>query len=194
MGEGSMGAVMFAAVPAVSDLLTGWRLVTSLIGVVIIAFVAGRLLGARRSLVVTLLSALIGWVSGAVLAVVVAKNHEHGDAGFTRNLWLFATFFTMSATVWMEMLAKPGALARAQSSLSSVPHPIRDTRRRTQRVQRYLEIPRIAARHGFSRSLGLAEGDGETTDGPAGITTDGIPAAVRVRRALEDAGGMFVKL
>src|SRR5437763_14931050 len=100
----SMMVVAAAAgkTPAVGDLLTGRRLVFSLVGVVVIAFVASRLLGARRSLGVTAISALVGWLCGAGLAVVVAKHHEHGEAGFLRNLWLFTTFFTMSATVWME--------------------------------------------------------------------------------------------
>jgi hypothetical protein len=38
---------------------------------------------------------------------------------------VFAIVFTMSATVWMELLAKPGALARAQSGLVSIPRPLR---------------------------------------------------------------------
>ena len=127
-------AAAAADTPALGDLLTGRRLIFSLIGVVFIALVAGRLLGARRSAGVIALSALIGWIAGASLAIVVAKHHEHGEAGFLRNLWLFVAFFTMSATVWMEMLAKPGALARAQHSLSSVPRPFRDARRKGQHV------------------------------------------------------------
>jgi ubiquinone biosynthesis protein len=175
---------MAAAVPSIGELLTGWRLVTSLLGVVAIAFVAGRLLGTRRSLGATLLSAVIGWTSGATLAIVLARNHEHGDAGFTRNLWLFTTFFTMSASVWLEMLAKPGALARAQRSLA-VPHPLRAMRRRAQRVRRYAQISRILARHGLGRLLGIADDTG---------SEDSDPMAVRVRHALEECGGMFVKM
>src|SRR3954468_2882895 len=184
-------AAAATSTPALGDLLTGRRLVFSLIGVVFIALVAGRLLGARRSAGVIALSALIGWIAGASLAIVVAKRHEHGDAGFLRNLWLFVAFFTMSATVWMEMLAKPGALARARHSLSSVPRPFRDARRKGQRVQRYLQITRIAAHHGFGRSLGVPNVD---EDGLAGDGSQRPPVAVRLRRALEDAGGMFVKL
>jgi ubiquinone biosynthesis protein len=169
---------------AVTDLLTGWRLVTSLAGILLIALVVGRLLGVRRSTGVTLLSGLIGWLAGATLAVVLARNHEHGEAGFTRNLWLFSTFFTMSAVVWMEMLAKPGALARAQTSLSRIPRPVRAVRQRTQRISRYAQITRIAARYGFGRSLGMTDGDADTS---------GSSMAVRLRLALQEAGGMFVK-
>ena len=130
----------------------------------------------------------MGWVSGAILSVVLARSHEGGEAGFTRNLWLFATFFTMSATVWMEMLAKPGALARAQGSLSSFPRPIRSLRRRSRRVSRYVQVTRIAAKHGLGRSLGVPEDDGASAAGGR------APVAIRVRRALEEGGGVFVKL
>ena len=175
---------MAAAIPTIGELLTGWRLVTSILGVIVVAFVAGRLLGTKRSATATLLSALIGWTAGATLAVVLARNHEKGDAGFTRNLWLFTTFFTMSASVWMEMLAKPGAFARAQRDLK-VPHPIRALRNRVRRVRRYAQISRIIARHGLGRLLGIS--DETAVDGAD-------PFAVRVRHALEECGGMFVKM
>src|SRR5262245_4119426 len=113
-----MGIGMLAVAPALGDLLTGPRLVLSLVGIMLVAVAASRLLGARRSPVAILISGFVGWLAGAALAVSLARSHEHGDAGFTRNLWLFAAFFTMSATVWIEMLAKPGSLARTQTLLS----------------------------------------------------------------------------
>jgi len=179
---------LVASTPSVGDLLVGWRLVTSFVGAMVIAVVAGRLLGVRRSWGSAAVSGLVGWVSGAILSVVLARSHEGGEAGFTRNLWLFATFFTMSATVWMEMLAKPGTLARAQGSLASVPRPIRSLRRRSRRVSRYVQVTRIAAKHGLGRSLGVPEDDGASAAGGR------APVAVRVRRALEEGGGVFVKL
>src|SRR5438552_947439 len=178
--------VLAAEVPAVTDLLTGWRLVTSLLGIMAIAFLASRLLGARRSAGAVFVSGVVGWLAGAGLSVVLARNHEHGSAGFTRNLWLFSTSATMSTTVWIELLAKPGSFARAQSSLVSVPRPLRAMRRKSQRLSRYAQITRIAARHGLGRSIGVADTE-EPVDGRA-------PLAVRARRALEDAGGMFAKL
>ena len=41
-------AMIAAAGPAVGDLLTPWRTATSLAGILIFAFISGRLLGARR--------------------------------------------------------------------------------------------------------------------------------------------------
>src|SRR2546423_1377649 len=121
----------------------------------------------------------MGWFTGALLTCVIANNNTNREAGFTRNLWLFTTFFTMSAGVWMELLAKPGALARAQSGLASVPRPLRAIRRKSERLGRYVQITRIAVRHGFGRSLGIEAGtDGVVEDGKA-------PVAVRLRRTLE---------
>lgn len=174
-------------VPSVSDLLTGWRLVTSIAGILLIAAVVGRLLGTRRSLGAVLVSGLGGWVAGASLAVVLARNHEHGQAGFVRNLWLFSAFFTMSATVWIEMLAKPGALARAQHRLTRLPRPMRALRRTSRSLARYAQITRLVAHYGLGTPEGVDEKEGVEATGRA-------PAPVRVRRALEDAGGMFVKL
>jgi ubiquinone biosynthesis protein len=172
---------------ALGDLLTGWRLVTSLPAIVLVAFAAGRLLGVKRPWTVTALSGLAGWVAGAALAVAIGRQ-ENG-AGFTRNLWLFSTFFAMSGSVWLELLAKPGALARAQTGLASVPRPIRSLRRRSQRVNRYVQITRIVVRNGFGPSLGLA-GPSEESE----LADRKAPMPVRLRRTLEECGGMFVKL
>jgi ubiquinone biosynthesis protein len=108
--------------------------------------------------------------------------------GFGRNLWVFAIVFTMSAAVWIELLAKPGALARAQTSLVSLPQPIRAVHRSGQRVGRYAQITRIAVKHGFGPSLGLGRPQEEDE------IELGSPTARRLRLALEECGGMFVKL
>lgn len=178
---------MMLADMALGDLLTGWRLVTSLPAIVLVAFAAGRLLGVKRPWTVTALSGLAGWVAGAALAVAIGRR-ENG-AGFTRNLWLFSTFFAMSGTVWLELLAKPGALARAQTGLASVPRPIRSIRRRSRRVNRYVQITRIVVRNGFGPSLGLAEPSEESE-----LADRRAPLPARLRRTLEECGGMFVKL
>jgi ubiquinone biosynthesis protein len=170
--------------------------VLSLPGILLLAFVAGRLLGARRSLGATLLSGLVGWAAGVGLSLVIASNHVHRSAGFARNVWVFSAVFTMSATVWMELLARPGALARAQTGLVNIPRPLRALRRRGRRVGRYAQITRIVVRHGLGPSIGLASrrshGDLDGTELDAGESR--LPPAVRLRRALEDCGGMFVKL
>src|SRR5262249_23013951 len=71
--------------------------------------------------------------------------------------------------------------------LQSVPHPIRSLRRRGRRVQRYAEITRIAVRNGLGPSLGLGHKDDVDS-------ASARPPVRRLRLALEECGGMFVKL
>src|SRR5436309_15928982 len=155
--------------------LIGWSLIGSLPAILVVAFLANRLLGVRRSVLGTVMAGVVGWLTGSGLAVVIArKNADAG--GFTRNIWLFSIVFTMSASVWVELLAKPGALGRVRAGFT-VPHPIRALRARFRRVGRYAEISRIAVRHGIAPFIGMGsadEGDGRP------------PPAQRLRRALED--------
>ena len=165
----------------------GWNLVASLPAILLIAWLSGRLLGVSRSVGATLLAGAAGWLAALALSLAIAGGDPRA-AGFGRNLWVFAIVFTMSANVWLELLAKPGALAKARSGLVSVPRPLRALRRSTQRVGRYAQITRIAAKHGFGPALGLGRGEqAEAVEG-------GAPAARRLRLALEECGGMFVKL
>jgi ubiquinone biosynthesis protein len=169
-------------------LLFGSGLITSLPAILLIAFVAGRLLGVRRSLATTLLSGLAGWIAGTGLSLVIADGDPDAP-GFGRNVWVFSIVFTMSAAVWVELLAKPGSLARAQQGLVRVPRPLRALRRSSQRVRRYGQITGIAVKHGFGPALGLAGRPDQD-----GQESGRLPVAARLRRALEECGGMFVKL
>jgi ubiquinone biosynthesis protein len=159
----------------------------SLPGVLVLAWLVGRLLGVRRSWTTTLLSGVIGWVGGVALSLAIASQRKDMSEGFTRNVWLFSTLGVMSASVWIELLAKPGTLARAQTGLTSIPHPIKAVKRRGRRVSRYAQITRIAIRNGLGPSLGLGR---HTEDGEARQ----VPFARRLRHSLEECGGMFVKM
>jgi ubiquinone biosynthesis protein len=170
------------------DAVLGWNLVLSLPVILGIAWLAGRLLGVSRSWAGTILSGFAGWLAALALSLAIAEG-DTGAPGFTRNLWVFAAVFTMSAAVWVELLAKPGTLARAQSGLVSVPRPIRALRRSSRRLSRYAQISGIAVKHGFGPLLGLGKG---AEDDPAAAPA--APAARRLRLALEECGGMFVKL
>src|SRR6266545_1287277 len=121
LGAGSGGRLLF-----------GSGLITSLPAILAVAFLAGRLLGVRRSLATTLLSGLAGWVAGTGLSLLIASGDPEAP-GFGRNVWVFSVVFTMSAAVWVELLAKPGSLARAQQGLVRVPRPLRALRRSSQR-------------------------------------------------------------
>ncbi|HKP99680.1 MAG TPA: hypothetical protein VJ735_05060, partial [Actinomycetes bacterium] len=130
------------------DAVLGWNLVLSLPVILAIAWLAGRLLGVSRSWAATLVAGAAGWLAALALSLAIAEG-DTGAPGFTRNLWVFAAVFTMSASVWTELLAKPGALARAQRGLVSVPHPLRAVRRSSRRLSRYAQITGIAVKHGF---------------------------------------------
>jgi len=159
----------------------------SLPGVLVLAWLVGRLLGVRRSWTTTLLSGVIGWIGGVALSLAIASQRKDPGTGFTRNVWLFSTLGVMSASVWIELLAKPGTLARAQTGLTSIPHPIKAVKRRGRRVSRYAQITRIAIRNGLGPSLGLGR---HSEDGEARQ----VPFARRLRHSLEECGGMFVKM
>ena len=167
--------------------LIDFAVLLSLPGVLVLAWLVGRLLGVRRSWTTTLLSGVIGWVGGVALSLAIASQRKDMSEGFTRNVWLFSTLGVMSASVWIELLAKPGTLTRAQTGLTSIPHPIKAVKRRGRRVSRYAQITRIAIRNGLGPSLGLGR---HTEDGEARQ----VPFARRLRQSLEECGGMFVKM
>jgi ubiquinone biosynthesis protein len=156
-------------------------------GVLVLAWLVGRLLGVRRSWTTTVASGVLGWIGGVALSLAIASQRDPVSKGFTRNVWLFSTLGVMSASVWLELLARPGTLARAQHGLTSIPHPIKALKRRGQRLSRYAQITRIAIRNGLGPGLGLGR---HTEDGRA----KQMPLARRLRHALEEGGGMFVKM
>jgi ubiquinone biosynthesis protein len=164
-----------------------WLLVPALVFALVASALIGRVLGVRRSFAATLVSGTAGWVIGVVVALWIAADAHPASDGFGRNLFLFSLLGAMAAAVWLEFLARPGVLVRAQTGLQSVPHPVRSVRRRGRRVQRYAEITRIAVRNGLGPSLGLGRKEDVEAAGAR-------PPVRRLRLALEECGGMFVKL
>ena len=177
---------MILAAENLGDLIN-FTVLLALPGVLVLAWIVGRLLGIRRSWTATLLSGVLGWIGGVALSLAIASQRDPVSQGFTRNVWLFSTLGVMSASVWIELLAKPGTLARAQTGLTSIPHPIKAVKRRGRRVSRYAQITRIAIRNGLGPSLGLGR---HSEDGEARQ----VPFARRLRHSLEECGGMFVKM
>ncbi len=164
-----------------------WLLVPAFFFALLASALIGRVLGVRRSFAATVVSGTAGWVIGAVVAIWIAADTYPASDGFSRNLFLFSLLGAMAAGVWLEFLARPGIVMRAQTGLQSVPHPVRSLRRRGRRVQRYAEITRIAVRNGLGPSLGLGRKDEVEAAGSR-------PPVRRLRLALEECGGMFVKL
>ena len=164
-----------------------WLLVPAFGFALLASALIGRVLGVRRSFAATVMAGTIGWVVGAVVALWIAKDTHPASDGFSRNLFLFSLLGAMAAAVWLEFLARPGIVMRAQTGLQSIPHPVRSLRRRGRRVQRYAEITRIAVRNGLGPTLGLGRKDDVEAAGAR-------PPVRRLRLALEECGGMFVKL
>jgi ubiquinone biosynthesis protein len=168
-----------------------WLLVPAFLFALLAGGLIGRVLGIHRSFSVSSFTGFVGWLAGGAIALWVASDTQPPTENWARNLFLFTLLGTMAAAVWIEFVARPGIVARAQSGLSSVPHPFRSLRRRGRRVQRYGEITRIAVRNGLGPSLGLGRKD--DPDAP-GTGPGGRPPVRRLRLALEECGGMFVKL
>jgi ubiquinone biosynthesis protein len=120
-----------------------------------------------------------------------------------------ALIATMLITVLLDLLARPGRLAAVENRLHAgrMPHPIRSIRRGISHTRRYLEVSRIATRHGLTSYLGgkarppqgrpvarapLGGPDAERPV-PAAYARP-RPAATSARAALEEVGGMFIKL
>lgn len=94
----------------------------------------------------------------------------------------FQVVMTMAAVVVLELVS---ASPRRRGDLRPI-RPVRALRHRVGVGARLLEVLRIVARHGLAPALGLRRGD-VSTRSPGEL-------ARRARAALEDAGGMFVKL
>jgi len=167
-------------IPVLGGLLT-------LVVVVILARVGGRLLGVRLGWGRALGAGWLGLIVGIITVWAVSGRRAHGPRDLQWLPVLFAALIaTMLIAVLMELLARPGRFAAMEDRLlnSPVPHPWRAVRQRLSRIRRYVTVSRIAARHGLSAYL----------SGRRPARTETRPLARNVRQALEETGGMFVKL
>lgn len=160
----------------------GW-VVLSLPLIAVIAFLSTRLLGVRRSVLDVAASAVLGWVVGFGVALAVAGG-DINDADILRDTIVVAFIATMAVSVTFELLARPGA---PRPGLLSIPRPDKWARERIDILHRSREIVGIAYDNGFGPVLGRRRRRRKAE-------LDRAPEEVRVRRTLEQCGGMFVKL
>lgn len=152
------------------------------------AWVARALLDARQLTWRRLLLAALAGLSVGGLAAALLVFDELGDvtrpsAGeFNLVAIPFTIIGTMGAVVVLELLFSRPPRSRRRLRMG----PIRLFRKGGGIVRRALQVSRIAARHGLSPLLGLRRG-GRTARSPEDL-------AHRARLALEEAGGMFIKL
>ncbi len=143
---------------------------------VLVAWLTGRLLGVRRR---SLLMAFVAGSAGSLAGCTLAAPDAVG------TMLLLAIVFTMAATVSLQLLARPERNA-IRDLPPGVPHPLRGLRQHLQRLGRYSQITHLAVHHGLGPYLGI--GRGRQADGATRAPER------RARQALEQAGGMFVKL
>jgi ubiquinone biosynthesis protein len=158
----------------------------TLLVVIVLARVGGRLLGVRLRWWRAVVAGFPGLILGIITVWAAAGRHRGSQNLPLLPVLLASLVATMLIAAGMELLARPGRLAEVESRLrgSPLPHPVRALRQRASRTRRYLEVTRIAARHGLSSYLGGRRPD----------RSGSRPLAASLRQALEEAGGMFIKL
>lgn len=143
-----------------------------------------RLLGIRRGWGTALLAGVLGWGVAALLALGLA-GWEWSDDNLVVHTLAIGIPATMAAAVMLDLLARPGSLAKGeQAGLVVTPRPMRAVRTRITVFLRYRELMRLARREGFGPFVS-ARIRAETATEPTGI---------RLRRVLEEAGGVYIKL
>jgi ubiquinone biosynthesis protein len=150
----------------------------------IASLVALRLLGVRRGWSTGLTAAALGCTAAATASVVWAGGDVGAPPVGLRALVLVVPC-TMAVAVILDLAARPGSLAVGDDAgLFVRPRLIRATRLRIQVLGRYLQLIRLLRRAGFGPLLTRRQRRTRAADA----------AAVRARRVLEEAGGVYVKL
>jgi ubiquinone biosynthesis protein len=169
-------------------LVTDWRitmdwmtaLLWTLFGISAMAsvtFLGGRLLGARRSIAALVISGVVGWASAVAIAGAMTE-WEWDTLNMVLVAFALGTIFTMAVALALDLIAPVGSLARgAEAELIPIGNPITAIRRSAAPFRRYRQVLRIA------REQGVLSLD---------VTSKQLPS--RMRKTLEAAGGIFVKL
>jgi ubiquinone biosynthesis protein len=157
--------------------------ITALIAVVTTGL-SLRLLGIRRGWPSALLSGLVGWGTGLLLALGL-NGWDWSTDDLVVTTLAIGVPMTMATAVMLDLLARPGSLARGEAAgLLVTPRPIRTVTTRVAVFLRYRELLRIARQEGFGPFVSAA-----TREEQSGVTI-----GVRIRHVLERAGGVYIKL
>jgi ubiquinone biosynthesis protein len=160
------------------------RVVLGTLGAAIVTMLALRLLGIRRGWVTALMAGAVGW--GLTILVALGINHWNwGADGLVLHMFAIGVPATMTVAVGLDLLARPGSLATGErAGLVTATRPIRAVRQRLTVMRRYRELLHLARREGFGPLLSSADRAERTVESQA----------VRLRRVLEAAGGVYIKL
>jgi ubiquinone biosynthesis protein len=174
----------------------------TLVVLVVLTVIAGRLLGVRLRWSRVLLAGFPGLIAGIAVVWALAGRRRTPQSLPLPGILLAALIATMLIVVLLDLLARPGGLTAVEGRLHAgrVPHPLRSLRRRVSHARRYLEVTRIVTRHGLASYLGgrgqssLPRRAAQAQGGVVPVTERPRPLARSARAALEEAGGMFIKL
>ncbi|HSH46339.1 MAG TPA: AarF/UbiB family protein, partial [Longimicrobiales bacterium] len=147
------------------------------------AFLDARELTWRRLMLAALGGIALGTATTAFLLVDdVSEIQRLAEEDFTALSLPFVLIATMGAVVVLELLFSRPRRQKRPSRL----HPLRSVRLAGGIVRRAMEVSRIMARNGLASGLGMRRGRVPSQDA--------AELARRARMALEEAGGMFIKL
>ncbi len=143
-----------------------------------------RLLGVRRGWGRAVMSGAVGWGIGAFVALRL-NDWDWGAEGLFLHMLAIGIPTTMGVAVTLDLLSRPGTLAIGErAGLVVAPRPIRAIRRRISVLRRYRELVKLVRGAGFGPLL--------SAGGRTERSTQAV--GVRLRRVLEEAGGVYVKL
>ena len=144
---------------------------------VLVTFVAGRMLGAKRGWVALTVSGVIGWTAGVLLAGELT-SWRWDSMDMVLAALAIGPLLTMGCAIGLDFLSPVGSLASGEEAgLITVGNPLRSLQVQRARIARYREVVALARHNGIV---------GRRVD--ATVLPDGV------RRTLEQAGGIFVKL
>ena len=154
----------------------GW-IVLGIPAMAAVTFFASRLLGARRSWLELTFSGMVGWSAAVVIAGEITL-WQWASLDMVLVALLLGVLFTMATALLLDLIAPVGSLARGErAGRFTLRNPVSSLRARITPFRRYREILRIARQEGvLDKTVSPAE----------------LPAGVR--RTLESAGGVLVKL
>jgi ubiquinone biosynthesis protein len=160
------------------------RILMAVAAAIVTTVIALRLLGGRRGWVTALVAGATGWTLAALLTLGL-NDWDWGADGLILQMLAVGVVATMAVAVAIDLLSRPGSLARGErAGLVVAPRPLRAIRQRISVLRRYRELVRLARQAGFG-PLPSAGGRAERTTHVTGA---------RIRRVLEEAGGVYVKL
>jgi len=143
-----------------------------------------RLLGIRRGWGTALVAGTLGWGLATLLALRLS-DWDFGSDGLILHIVAISIPFTMAVAVALDLLARPGSLAIGErAGLVVTPRPWRAIRRRVAVLVRYRDLVRLVREAGFGPFLSSG----------GRMQRDTVGAGPRLRRLLEQAGGVYVKL